>query len=152
MGYILDEVTRAASATGTPMALLPTNEANIVRNLIIERFTNGRTGFLWEYFPDQVSIGTPNGWRWIDDFVQGAKAIMFFLDWQEPAIVQFEQGSRIVPVLEEVFGFEFYITSPEVDYVICHNHHDVLIATGAARNWLLERKEQIERGNQLGDK
>lgn len=35
-----------------------------------------------------------------------------------------------------MFGFEFYITNFETEYVICFNHHDCLLGCGTAKKWV----------------
>ncbi|MEO6457793.1 MAG: hypothetical protein ABIO92_05915 [Chloroflexia bacterium] len=58
-------------------------------------------------------------------------------------MIEFEQGTQISRVLGECFNFEFYVTNPEVEYILCHNHHDFLVATGTATSWLLQNEKQI---------
>lgn len=144
MGYILDEITEAAKTTKTPIRLLSIDEADRVRREVVAKFTGGKdVSFLWDHFTDSVYVQSHLGWLWISEFTGAAKTIMFFLDWQEPEMIEFEQGSQISRVLGGSFNFEFYVTNPEVEYILCHNHHDFLVATGTAMSWLLQNEKRI---------
>src|SRR4051794_2327145 len=140
MGYILDEIMQAASTANAPIIVLPPDEAERLRSIVLAKFAGGDEPlFLWERFKDAASVRDPDAWRWIGDFIGNNEAIMFFSATEEPAMVRFERGAAVVEVLEESFGNEFFVTNPTVDYVLCHNHHDYLIAVGTARPWLLNR-------------
>ena len=39
-------------------------------------------------------------------------------------------------MLEETYGYEFYVTDEECTYLICFNHHDILYTCGRAIKWL----------------
>ena len=41
-------------------------------------------------------------------------------------------GSALTSILSETFGFRFYVTSSEADYILCFDDHDCLIANGKA--------------------
>ena len=42
-------------------------------------------------------------------------------------------------VIGECFGFEYFVTPKDLDWLLCENHHDVLIAVGdAVRARLIE--------------
>ncbi len=53
--------------------------------------------------------------------------------------------SKLSLLLGETYPFEVYLTDELVDFVLCFNHHDYLIATGRAKEWLTRR---IRRGGQ----
>ncbi len=72
---------------------------------------------------------------WIRDFVD-SEAIMFFNPEQEKSSFLFANGEDMVSVLGESYAFEFYITNKKLEYFICFNHHDYLICSGSAQNWI----------------
>jgi hypothetical protein len=53
---------------------------------------------------------------------------------------QVPSGSSLDQLLSNTFGFEFYVTDLNADYLICFNHHDVLVGCGNAQQWLHARK------------
>ena len=67
---------------------------------------------------------------------------MFFNEDEDQAMFHFADGAEVVPVLEECTPFEFYLTDDSAAYLICFNHHDVLLATGTAAPWLEQRSTQ----------
>lgn len=38
-----------------------------------------------------------------------------------------------------MFNVEFYVTNKNNEYLLCFNHHDVLIACGDATEWIKNR-------------
>jgi hypothetical protein len=65
---------------------------------------------------------------------------MFFNLPDEKAAFTFNKGDDVVSVLSETYGFEFYLTNRCAEYLICFNHHDVLIACGSAIELLSKYK------------
>lgn len=59
---------------------------------------------------------------------------------------EFTHRRDIVAVLAECTGFEFYLTDVEATFLLCFNHHDVLIAAGDARPWLLTCAQRGRHG------
>ncbi len=45
-------------------------------------------------------------------------------------------GDDLNYILSETCGYEFYITNFICSYLICYNHHDVLIGCGQAEKWI----------------
>ena len=52
--------------------------------------------------------------------------------------------SKLSLLLGETYPFEVYLTDELVDFVLCFNHHDYLIATGRAKAWLAGRTQRGE--------
>lgn len=42
-----------------------------------------------------------------------------------------------------MFNVEFYVTNKNNEYLLCFNHHDVLIACGDATEWI-KKYENIQ--------
>jgi hypothetical protein len=145
MSNIQDEVEQAAKSTGSLIRKLPSGESETLRMEVARRFGRGLpTGFLWEHFSEASSVHDPEAWRWIADYIKDTKVFMFFNQEDDTAVFELVNGADIVPVLAECALFEFYVTNPAVDYVLCHNHHDYLIATGTAISWL-EKWKRLHR-------
>ena len=47
-------------------------------------------------------------------------------------------GTELYKILEDSFGFEFYITNQNHSYILCFNHHDILYGAGEAKKWVSE--------------
>jgi hypothetical protein len=140
MGHIRDEVLRAAQTVGATVSEIPRDEADRIREQVTQRFAGGVTAsLLWEHLQERVSNRDANAWRWVGDYVKDAKAIMFFDKEDERAMFEFRNGPEVVSTLGESYHFEFYLTNRQVDYLICFNHHDYLIAGGLAADWLKEK-------------
>lgn len=67
---------------------------------------------------------------------------MFFDDCDDKNVIKIDNGNDLYRILYEMYGFEFYITNYETNYVICFNHHDCLIGCGMARNWIENLKSE----------
>ena len=61
---------------------------------------------------------------------------MFFDDIEDKSIITISNGNELYKLLSEMFGFEFYITNFETDYLGGFNHHDCLFGCGTAKKWI----------------
>lgn len=140
MGYIRDEIIQAAQTVNATIVELKDRKKNDIRKLIISRYTKDYdTHYIWKGLKEDYSIQDPEGWRLIHEFIKDLESILFFDEDEETSMFLFEDGAKIVQVLSESVGFEFYITNKAADFLICFNHHDFLIVAGTAVNWLQER-------------
>jgi hypothetical protein len=92
--------------------------------------------WLWKYVKDVVSIANKDAWQWVENFIGDSKTIMFFNQSDDKSAFIFMNGHDVVKILGETFGFEFYLTNENTDYLLCFDHHDVLSAAGTAGEWL----------------
>jgi hypothetical protein len=103
---------------------------------------SGKHGiFLWESFTEQFGVMDENAWKWIREIVRDEPILMFFNPEDEVHAFKFDNASDVEAILAETFGFEFYLTNKATEYVLCFNHHNVLIACGKAIEWLKELKK-----------
>ena len=51
----------------------------------------------------------------------------------------FNSGVHLREAIEDSPGFEFFVVGTGGEYVLCHNHHDVLVGWGAAEPWVLSQ-------------
>ena len=56
-------------------------------------------------------------------------------------VFHFASGEALDEVLADTFGFELYVTDEEASFLLCFNHHDFLLASGKAVEWLRRRAE-----------
>lgn len=98
--------------------------------------------YFWETINNRFSIQNKESWAWVGEYSPNDKTFMLFLDNQNETGVVFEKGMCIPKVLWNCTGFEFYLTNHNVDYIIAFNHHDYLIASGMAEEWLKSKIKQ----------
>ena len=61
---------------------------------------------------------------------------MFFDDIEDKSVLVISDGKSLYKLLDDMFGFEFYITNFETNYLLCFNHHDCVLGCGTAKNWV----------------
>jgi len=95
---------------------------------------------------DSISLFNPNGWQLIRSFEVESEKILFLEPEISKVCFQFENSLDVVSMLENSYGFVFYITNLNLDYLICFNDHDYLIGCGTAKDWIksLDRKDETE--------
>jgi hypothetical protein len=148
MGYLRDEILQAGADAGIQVRELSQPEAASIRQAVRSKFAQDpNADYLWKELRDDFAVQDANAWRWIDEFVVDRRTVMFFDEREESSAFEFERGVDVVRVLEETIGFEFYLTNHTVDYVICFNHHDYLIAVGTAAEWLKRRVAAEQAGD-----
>ena len=108
---------------------------------IIEKFTTlGRKGWnatWWDHFKGvESAIHTADAYKLLRELVPTEERVWFVAqDWgrnkHDGGFWLFEgKIQAIVSVLDEMFGFEYYIVSKKFEWLVCENHHDVLIGVG----------------------
>lgn len=75
-----------------------------------------------------------DGWELIPAQV-GAEPCLVFLDGAE-TVWSFASGLDLLAVLKEAPPLEFYVCDPDASYLLCCNHHDVVIGWGTASVWV----------------
>jgi hypothetical protein len=137
MGAIVQEVLRAADHFGFRLQVLDADQTAPLWHRLAQRFGEpGRGRRLWEQLSQRAAVQDPDAWCWIANFLSDEPVLMLFDPSDEVVGVRFAHGSQVVPVLAESFGFEFYVTNEQLEFLLCFNHHDFLIAAGSAKAWL----------------
>jgi hypothetical protein len=133
------------------------DSASII-DLILHKYTNQKKYQfpLWEYFNSRISVRDEDAWNWIQDFKNNGPYILLFEYCDEKRAFEFDEIEDIVRVLNDSFGFVFYITSKNSEYILCYNDHDFLIVCGSAEEWLYKHSltnysELREFGNPKSD-
>lgn len=133
MWNIQEQVLTAANSLNISIQKIETKDVEHIVNQVTDKFSFGRkVEPLWEHLKNQLSVNNKEAWLWIDELVGDAETIMFFNSTDEKVAFFFNKGVDIVSVLNETYGFEFYLTNRDTEYLICFNHHDVLIVCGSA--------------------
>jgi hypothetical protein len=138
---IRGEIKQAAQTVGAVVYELSYEETTLKRIALMTKFAGSDDWtFPWQHlnYPNIATYRDINGnaYQLITDFVKYSKVFMLFNKDDERAGFEFNNGADIVPILDICLSFEFYLTNQEIDYFICYNHHDYLITSGTAADWL----------------
>ena len=144
MGWIADEIALAVQLVNAHVRMLPKDESEHIKSLLAIKLNVARPLWhLWENVTHDVSVCDQESWKWIAEFVKDTTVVMFFNEDDESTVIEFQDGKDVVPVLAETSSFEFYLTDYSVSYTLCFNHHDYLVATGSAADWLQRKLEAM---------
>lgn len=130
------EIRKIGLANGIAAEELSDEDTKKIKNNIALKYTHLQPGpFLWDRLKDAAIREDRGGWEKICDFVGNSKCLIFFDDVEDKSVLVINNGKNLHKLLNEMYGFEFYVTDFETDYLLCFNHHDCLLACGAAKNW-----------------
>lgn len=132
---LADEITSADRAHSLGVRPLSVEERDALRDRVRGRYGGG-TGRMWERLSECASMQDSDGWRWISRFVGSRPCILLFDADEEVEMFEVPSGEALERLLEATTGFEFYVTDVGAAYLLCFNHHDVLLGCGSARGWL----------------
>lgn len=137
MNFIIAEILNVVKAYNVKAFPLNEKESVVLIDNIYSNFTAVKNRIpLWENLLDIKTYRSNDGWKYVSDFI-GNSSTMLFLDPAEGAFgVNIKDGENLNLLLENSFGFVFYLTNTELDYLICFNDHDVLIGCGDAKDWI----------------
>jgi hypothetical protein len=139
MGYIREDILRAAQAVNVVCRLLTDSEYEALRRQLYHGYALPEpANALWERLQLTVSISDPNGWRRIAAWQPDQPIILLTTEYgNEQFGCVFQTPSDLVQVFGETYHLsEFYATNAMTTYLLCFNHHDYLIAAGDAIEWL----------------
>jgi hypothetical protein len=105
---------------------------------IYEKYTGHKFHYYptWERTRDYLAITHQFAWLWFEDMLKGKEILFFFENDTDKAMFHFEDGGEITQVLHNCYGFVFYISNWNADFLLAYNDHDNLIACGEAKEWL----------------
>jgi len=141
MYSIKQGIIEAAQLIGYQIGELNSESIVGFRNLVEQKFANQGSSFLWSRFREHASIYDPEGWKKISHFIGQQPILLFFDVIEEPSIFLIEGGDTLQKILAECPNFEFYVSDNACTFVLCHNHHDYLIGTGSAHEWIISSRE-----------
>jgi len=133
------EIQRAIQALGFASERfrgLPVDEAERVYQSALRHFVpQGRPRWWWEHFPESTAFQFTDGdgWRHLTEIVPDADERVWFIaeDHAPPGYSVWEASVRDVQaVIGECYGFEFYVIQQQHHWLVCENHHDVVVAVG----------------------
>lgn len=132
-----EEIKKVTLNNGIVVEELPDKQIKTIKSNITQKYLNSQSGpFLWDRLKEAAIIADNDGWKKICDFVGSNRCLMFFDDIEDKSVIVISNGKSLYKLLDEMFGFEFYITNFETDYLLCFNHHDCLLGCGTAKKWV----------------
>src|SRR5262249_31610357 len=140
MGHIFSEIESAIRKAGARVTVMSKRETAELLEELTNRFGDPQSQrALWDQLTDRVSCRAEGGWRWISEFRPSDPCIMFAPPHLESQAFRFDASRDVVPVLGECSAFEVYVVGINLEYLLCFNDHDYLIAAGMAKPWLKSR-------------
>lgn len=116
----------------------------IETKFVIRRNTNTKFNWWWEDLKgEKTSVIFPedNGWSYLDQLVGKHEKVWFVGCNSKYDVTKFYlfQGyvKPIQQVLGEMYPFEYYLINKKYEWMLCENHHGVMIALGSIRNRLI---------------
>lgn len=139
MGWLLQEVLKSSAALGYEVTVKSAEETAALRQAIIDSYTTPyKSSFrLWEQLDNALSIHDAEIWRELSMLLPDEAVTLFFDPFNEQQSLMMSSHA-VTPILGECVGFVFYLTNSTLDYILCMNDHDFLIAAGAATSWLTD--------------
>lgn len=142
--WIQDDIRDAAQRLGIELGELTEAEVTHIFTSLERDFANRGTAPLWERLQESEAVHDARSWALLGSFIKDP-VLLLVEDAQGKCGFRFAQGAAISQVLEECPGFEFYVTDDSRAYLLCFNHHDVLIGAGDAASWVRESRESPHR-------
>jgi hypothetical protein len=133
------EIARATQALGFAserFRRLPPDEAERIHQSALRHFVpHGQPRWWWEHFPESTAVrfAGGDGWRHLAEIVPDADESVWFIaeDHALPGYSVWEASvCDIQAVVGECYGFEFYVIQRQYHWLVCENHHDVVVAVG----------------------
>jgi hypothetical protein len=134
-----EEILRATRELGFSDArfrCLAAKEAASVYQSALKRFVpKGNPQWWWEHFPSSVSVHRPDdaGWKLLNELVPDPDERVWFIaeDFVAPGYSVWEASVRdSQKVIAECYHFEYSLVQQRLEWLVCENHHSMLIAVG----------------------
>ena len=131
------EIKKVALNNNICIKELPDEQVKVIKNDILKKYIYLQSkSFLWDQFKEAAVVADSNGWKKLCSFVGSNSCLMFFDDIEDKSVILISNGNELQKLLDEMFGFEFYITNFETDYLLCFNHHDCLLGCEKKKKWI----------------
>ncbi|HTN89773.1 MAG TPA: hypothetical protein VL242_39130 [Sorangium sp.] len=137
--YIRDEILRSAHVTGASLEIVDEAEAAALREELCARYCEDRRlGFGRNNLKDYAAVYDSESFLWAAEFLGDSAGYMLY-DSSHPKdryVFRVPDGPALHAVLEECFGFQFYVADQELSFVLCSTDDDCLMGCGRARPWV----------------
>lgn len=135
MSFTVDEIYQVAKENNISIEQIEEKTSLRLFKEIVERFTTSSNYSypLWEKLTDKKSLYDPEGWKLLVNYRSDTKKLLFIELNDSCKIFMLNNSYDLVRLIENSFGFIFYVTGPGFDFLICFNDHDYLICCGDAK-------------------
>lgn len=138
---VIDHVTNGLKTTGIEAEVLSAAHRNaIIGKLQSSLAVDVNKSAAWDDANAPDGRQRIDGWELISRFVGPSTACLMFLDGAR-TIWKFKDGNDLLEVLNECPPIEFYVCDDDAKYLLCSNHHDVVIGWGEALYWVSSLSE-----------
>ncbi len=137
--YVANEILEEVKNIQCPIEELDGQKSEKIRNDVKKKYVHPSYREIhWENFVQDLeySFKDENGWYVIQNFPYTKPVLMFFNERESKFMFRFNNLRDVSKVYGETFGYEFYLTNEDSDFLICFNHHDYLIGLGKAYEWV----------------
>lgn len=88
--------------------------------------------WLWERFrPPATSVKAKKAWKYLETALPLDQSYWFLASEENGKYWAAEAtGAAIVILLRKMYGFESYVIERNLEWILCHNHHNLLIQAG----------------------
>ena len=140
---IIKEIMKQSNCHNINIDILNEDNYNILINEIKFKYIKESYAgnYFWQSLIGYKVIQDDNGWRSIEEFIKDNECILFFNEIDKKIAIKFKSGYDLVKLLEETWGFVFYVTDNMSRYLICFNDHDCLYGCGSAHDWIEKLKK-----------
>ncbi len=139
MGMDFNLVSDEISRLGAEVARLGEEQTRSKWKEIAERYGRDKVYAFqfWDELIDPEILSADNGWFIIKEFVEKKSDIYLFFELADSSqAFLFRSGEELADVLIESGCRDFYLLDEEATFLICYNDSDVVLADGAAKEWL----------------
>ncbi len=134
------EIRRVVNELELDITLLDSDAGRELRLRVEQAYAPSRCRWpLWESFRFPAAIQGQTGWHRIVEFVGNNECFLLLNPQDAPTVFRCASGSALDELLQETYGFELYVTDQAASYLLCFNHHDMLLGAGRAEAWLSEQ-------------
>jgi hypothetical protein len=128
-------IVSALRAAGVQASVLDVTEQHALLARLRERLGVDVTAHApWDHPAAPSGRRRGDGWELVPARV-GAEPCLVFLDGAA-TVWSFASGLQLLAVLKEAPPLEFYVCDQDASYLLCCNHHDVMIGWGTAEAWV----------------
>jgi hypothetical protein len=139
----IDEARRRLGLSTDEITEVPEGEARPLTSEFLSHFTGGvDSRWWWERFtlPDAAyRFEDGKGFTHITTLVPDAHERIWFVaeDDQLPYFPVYDATPAVAQrIIGECYGFEYYLIAKDLSWLLCENHHDMVIAVGSVRQRL----------------
>lgn len=131
-----DLITTFGSGSNNGVKVFTRNEAATVAGKIRELFGDprNRSDPLWESLNETQAYHAEEAITQIKQRLMSLHTPLLLLidDWHGYSAIEISSGPQLWALLDQSYGFRYYITNPSLTFVLCKNDHDVLLVCGDA--------------------